>query len=61
MQKNMGTADRILRVIIGIALLAWGGYSQNLWGAFGAIPLFTAMVSWCPLYVPFGINTTKKA
>ena len=61
MKKNMGTVDRILRGIIGVVLLAWGGYSQNLWGAIGAIPLFTAMVSWCPLYIPLGIDTDKKA
>lgn len=60
MKQNMGTVDRVLRGVVGVALLAWGGYSQNFWGAIGAIPLFTALVSWCPLYIPLGISTKKN-
>jgi hypothetical protein len=59
MTKNMGTTDRIIRAIAGIALLAWGYTAQNWLGAIGLIPLFTALVSWCPAYVPFGIRTNK--
>ena len=60
MNKNVGTVDRALRAIVGIALIGWGVVTQNWWGAVGAIPLFTALVSWCPAYVPFGINSGKK-
>jgi hypothetical protein len=59
MTKNMGTTDRIIRAIAGIALLAWGYTAQNWLGAIGLIPLFTALVSWCPAYLPFGIRTNK--
>ena len=60
MKQNMGTVDRVLRGIVGVALIGWGFYAQNWLGAIGAIPLFTALVSWCPLYVPLGISTRKS-
>ena len=59
MKKNIGGVDRIFRAAVGIALIGWGLYAQNWWGAVGIIPLFTALVSWCPAYVPFGINSCK--
>ena len=60
MKKNMGTLDRALRALVGLALIGWGVSAQNWWGAVGLIPLFTATLSWCPLYVPLGINTIKS-
>lgn len=59
MTKNVGTADRIVRAIAGIAIVAWGVYAQNWLGAIGLVPLFTAAIGWCPAYVPFGIKTNK--
>ena len=60
MKKNMGSADRVVRVILGIGIIGWGVVAQNWWGAIGIVPLFTAAVSWCPAYLPFGINTAGK-
>ena len=59
MGKNVGTVDRIIRAVLGLALLGWGYATQNWWGAIGAVPLFTALIGWCPAYVPFGIKTNK--
>jgi sulfite exporter TauE/SafE len=59
MKKNMGGLDRGLRAVAGIALIAWGLATQNWWGAIGIIPLFTAAISWCPAYLPFGLSTCK--
>ena len=59
MSKNVGGIDRILRIVIGIALLVWGYMTQNWWGAIGVVPLFTALIGWCPAYAPFGIKTNK--
>jgi hypothetical protein len=56
----MGGIDRILRLVLGIGLIAWGILYHNWWGAIGVIFLFTALVSWCPAYLPFGISTRKK-
>lgn len=59
MTKNMGSTDRIVRLIAGIALLGWGYATQNWLGAIGLIPVFTATTGWCPAYLPFGIKTIK--
>jgi len=60
MTKNVGGIDRILRVVVGLALLAWGYMAQNWLGAIGLVPLFTAAIGWCPVYLPFGIKTCKN-
>jgi len=60
MLKNIGTPDRIIRIIAGIFLISlifWG--PQTLWGLIGIIPLATALVNSCPFYMPFKISTSK--
>jgi len=59
MKKNVGSADRVLRVIAGIAIIGAGIYYGSWWGAVGIVPLFTATIGWCPAYLPFGISTCK--
>ncbi len=60
MKQNVGGIDRILRLVVGIALIAWGVVAQNWWGAVGIIPLFTAAIGWCPLYPLIGLSTCKS-
>jgi len=60
MTKNVGGIDRILRGVAGVAIIGWGVATQNWWGAIGVIPLFTALISWCPAYPLLGISTCKK-
>ena len=59
MKKNMGKADRLVRIIIGIALLAFGLIYQQWWGILGLIFVATSSVSICPLYTLLGIKTCK--
>ncbi len=59
MVKNVGGADRIIRVILGVAIILIGIYTQSWWGVIGILPLFTAALNWCPAYLPFGISTCK--
>jgi hypothetical protein len=59
MKKNVGGIDRILRLVVGLAVIGWGVYAQNWLGAIGIIPLFTAAIGWCPAYLPFGISSCK--
>ncbi len=59
MKHNVGKADRILRIIVGIVILGAGFYFHSWWGLIGIIPLFTAFLNWCPLYSLLGINTCK--
>lgn len=57
MQTNVGSFDRIFRVIAGIAIIAAGIIYQSWWGVIGVVPLLTATLGWCPAYVPLGIST----
>jgi hypothetical protein len=59
MQCNVGRTERILRTIAGLAILGAGLYFKSWWGAIGVIPLLTAALGWCPVYIPFGISTQK--
>ncbi len=59
MKKNVGNVDRVLRLILGLVIIALGFINQSWWGLVGIIPLFTAAVGWCPAYLPFGISTCK--
>jgi len=56
--KNVGTIDRIVRIIIGIigvSLVFFGPQTQ--WGWLGLVPLLTGAFSFCPAYKLFGLNT----
>jgi len=62
--KNVGTVDKVIRIILGLVLLALVFVGpQTPWGWIGIIPLATGLIGFCPLYSVFGINTcpTKKA
>lgn len=65
MKKNMGTSDKIIRVIIA-AIVAVLYFTGTVSGTLGIVLLvlagvfvLTSVVSFCPLYAPFGISTCK--
>jgi hypothetical protein len=60
MKPNMGTTDRVVRGAFGIAGAVLGFYLQTWWGLFALIPLVTAALGYCPLYVPLRISTIRK-
>jgi hypothetical protein len=58
MTPNVGTLDRLLRLAVGAALLLLGAFGPlGWWGLLGLGPIATALLRWCPGYLPFGINT----
>lgn len=57
MKTNVGFLDRVIRALIGGAVLGAGYYFKTWWGLVGLVPLLTAFVAFCPAYVPFGLNT----
>ena len=59
---NVGSWDRALRALLGIALLSLVFVGpQSPWGYLGLVPLFTASLGWCPLYSIVGMSTEKAA
>ena len=61
MKANVGTIDRVLRILAGdvlIALTLTG--TIGLWGWIGLVPLATGVFRFCPLYPLLGINTCGK-
>ncbi len=66
MKKNMGNIDRTLRTLLAI-VFAVLYYTEVISGTFGIVLivlaiifLLTSLVSFCPLYAPFGLSTCKK-
>ncbi len=65
MTKNMGLVDRLIRTVLAvvvIALYATGqisGTAAIILGIVAAVFLLTALIGFCPAYLPFGIKTTK--
>ncbi len=57
MKRNEGNMDRIIRIVLGVAIAAAGLYFQSWLGLIAIIPLATALVGFCPLYAIFGIST----
>lgn len=65
MKKNMGGADRLIRVILAV-VVATLYFTETISGvlgmvllAFAAILLLTSFIKFCPLYLPFGIKTCR--
>lgn len=61
MKANVGTIDRALRVIVGLALigLTLSGHI-GVWGWIGVVPLVTGIFRFCPAYTLLGASTCKK-
>ena len=58
MTKNVGGIDRMLRVVIGLTLIALAATGTvGWWGWLGVVPLMTGAVGWCPPYSLLGWNT----
>lgn len=58
MIQNVGTVDRVVRILVGVALIAASllGY-VGAWGWLGIIPLATGLFRFCPAYLPFGLSS----
>jgi hypothetical protein len=64
---NEGTADRVIRIVVGVVLLTlgWGGVVSGTLGAvlsvLAFIPLVTGIVGWCPLYAVAHLSTRSSS
>ena len=68
MSTNVGGIDKILRIVVGLALIAFAlfGPATVTWkwvGYIGIVPILTALLGWCPAYTLIGVSTcpAKKA
>lgn len=62
MQKNVGSADRIVRIVLGLGLLSLLFLLEapmKYLGLIGIVPLLTSLTGWCPLYTLLGMNTCR--
>ena len=64
-KKNVGGVDRLLRIVVGLGLLAvffvFPDAAWRYWALIGVVPLVTGLASTCPAYVLFGISTCPVA
>lgn len=60
---NEGPTDRAFRIVAGVALLAAAGFASGggriALALLGVVGLFTGLLGFCPLYVPFGLCTRR--
>ncbi len=67
MKKNMGTVDRVIRVLLAVVVLILyltgniTGLAAVVLGVIAVIFVVTSIIGFCPLYVPFKISTIKKS
>ncbi len=61
MKANVGGVDRIVRIVAGLALIAWALFANGpAWAWIGVVPLATGLMNFCPAYSILGISTCKK-
>ena len=58
MNHNIGTTDRVIRIVAGLALIGASLFGYiGAWGWIGLVPIATAVFRFCPAYLPFGLST----
>ena len=60
MTQNIGSVDRWIRIVLGVVGIVLGIVLKTWWGAIGLLPLVTALIGWCPAYLPFHITTAGR-
>jgi hypothetical protein len=61
MTCNEGKADRLLRIVVGAAILSlYFVGPQSPWALLGLVPLLTGIIGYCPAYLLIGMNTCAR-
>ncbi|MBU0674199.1 MAG: DUF2892 domain-containing protein [Proteobacteria bacterium] len=61
MKKNIGSIERIVRILVGLGVLSLAFVGPvSPWGYLGIVPILTGLIGWCPPYALLGINTCGK-
>lgn len=60
MKANVGGVDRVIRIVVGLALIAWALVGGGpMWAWIGVVPLAPAVINFCPAYALLGMSTCK--
>ena len=59
MKTNVGDLERVIRGILGLAIIGAGVFYDSWWGAIGGVLLLTALMGWCLPYAILGFSTKK--
>ena len=57
MSCNVGNTERIIRILAGLALIAWALMGGPAWAWIGIVPVATGLFKFCPAYTLLGINS----
>lgn len=57
MKANVGSPDKVIRIVLGAVIIGAGFYFKSWFGLIGIVPLLTALMNFCPLYSIIGVNT----
>lgn len=60
MKANVGGLDKWIRIVAGLALIAWALTGGPVWAWIGVVPLVTGLFNFCPLYRLIGFNTCPR-
>jgi len=66
MKKNMGSTDKVIRILVAVAVIALyfghiiSGVTAIILLVLAGVFILTSFISFCPLYLPFGISTRKS-
>ena len=59
MKCNVGKTDRMMRIIVGLTIMAVGATMQSMWGFVGVVMLLTGLIRICPAYALIGFTTNR--
>ncbi|MGB7815306.1 MAG: DUF2892 domain-containing protein [Methylotenera sp.] len=60
MKVNVGGVDRVIRIVVGLALIAWVLFANGpVWAWIGVVALATGLINFCPAYALLGMSTCK--
>ncbi|MEJ5261414.1 MAG: DUF2892 domain-containing protein [Ignavibacterium sp.] len=60
MTANVGSVDKVIRIVLGLAILVFGYLNESWWGLVGLVPIVTAFLGYCPAYSLLGVSTKTK-
>lgn len=60
MKANVGGFDKWMRIVAGLALMAWASTGGPVWAWIGVVPLATGLFNFCPLYRLVGFSSCRR-